>query len=288
LRVFTFRFFFRKFSTANNYGKSESLPAFAARGLHCCQTRNTFREEGLIDAQVRKSRIVAPGNFLQAAPGPFQYEIASTSKGEITMNRFKDHLSSGITRIENARSPRTFRLLATTAGLGFAFIVALVAVQARSQEPFRFNLIPFSDAIVNCLPNASAEVTVFPKEETRGVDTLDLKAEGLKPNTSFAVFLTELPVAPFGAVQYIGDFTTNAVGHGSMRVDSIIEEAFSSQVVNGQRVRKELNHVVIWFADPDADELCVPGSNPGPFDGDNQSGVAVLSSKNLLPGAPLP
>jgi hypothetical protein len=60
------------------------------------------------------------------------------------------------------------------------------------------------------------------------VDTLDLKAEGLPPKTSFAVFLTELPEAPFGAAQYIGDFTTNAAGRGSLRVDAIVEEAFSS------------------------------------------------------------
>ncbi len=56
------------------------------------------------------------------------------------------------------------------------------------------------------------------------MDTLDLHAEGLRPNTTFAVFLTEMPVPPFGAVQYIGDFTTNAAGRGSVRVDAIIDE----------------------------------------------------------------
>jgi hypothetical protein len=215
-------------------------------------------------------------------------EIAFTQKRRIRMNKFKSYLSGGIARIRNARKPKAYRLWATMASFGLALIFTLVAAHAQGQEPFRFNLVPASDAIAECLPNASAEVTVFPKEEIRGVDTLDLKADGLKPNTTFAVFLTELPVAPFGAVQYIGDFTTNAVGRGSMRVDSIIEEAFSSQVVGGQRVRKELNHVVLWFADPEADESCIPGSGPSPFDGDGQAGAAALSSKHLLPGAPLP
>ena len=64
------------------------------------------------------------------------------------------------------------------------------------------------------MPNAAATVAVFPREDIRGVDTLDLHAEGLRPNTTFAVFLTEMPVPPFGAVQYIGDFTTNAAGRG--------------------------------------------------------------------------
>ena len=126
----------------------------------------------------------------------------------------------------------------------------------------------------------------FPREDIRGVDTLDLHAEGLRPNTTFAVFLTQMPVPPFGAVQYIGDFTTNAAGRGSVRVDAIINEAFAFNNITG--VRTDLNHIVFWFADPADDEDCVPGSAPAHFDGDGESGVAAMSSKNFLPGAPLP
>src|SRR5437016_4995259 len=82
------------------------------------------------------------------------------------------------------------------------------SAHAQGLRPFSFNLVPASDPIATCLPNAAARVTVFPKEEIRGVDTLDLHAEGLRPNTTFAVFLTQTPVPPFGAVQYIADFTT--------------------------------------------------------------------------------
>ena len=154
--------------------------------------------------------------------------------------------------------------------------------------PSRFDLVPASDAIAGCreFENAAATVAVFPREDIRGVDTLDLHAEGLRANTTFAVFLTEMPVPPFGAVQYIGDFTTNAAGRGSVRVDAIINEAFAFNNITG--IRTELNHVVFWFADPADDEDCVPGSAPGHFDGDDQSGVAAMSSKNFLPGAPLP
>ena|SRR5438034_4741037 len=164
--------------------------------------------------------------------------------------------------------------------------VLLPAGQTAHAEPFGFNLVPASDPIAACLPDAVARVTVFPREEIRGVDTLDLRAHGLRPNTTFAVFLTEMPVPPFGAVQYIGDFTTNAAGRGSVRVDAIIDEAFAFNNITG--VRTELNHIVFWFADPNDDEDCVPGSAPGHFDGDDQSGVAAMSSKNFLPGAPLP
>jgi hypothetical protein len=158
--------------------------------------------------------------------------------------------------------------------------------QAQGLKPSRFDLVPASDAIAACLPNAAASVSVFPNEDVRGVDTLFLHAEGLRPNTTFAVFLTEMPVPPFGAVQYIGDFTTNAGGRGSVRVEAIINEAFAFNNITG--VRTDLNHIVFWFADPNDDEDCVPGSAPTHFDGDDEAGVAAMSSKNFLPGAPLP
>ena len=177
-------------------------------------------------------------------------------------------------------------LLLAIATFGLTLIFNLAAAHAQGLRPLSFNLVPASDPIATCLPNAAARVTVFPREEIRGVDTLDLHAEGLRPNTTFAVFLTEMPVPPFGAVQYIGDFTTNVAGRGSVRVDAIIDEAFAFNNITG--VRTDLNHIVFWFADPADDEDCVPGSAPTHFDGDGEAGVAVMSSKNFLPGAPLP
>ena len=195
----------------------------------------------------------------------------------------------------NSTSARRTRhsLLLAIAALGLTLMFNLVAADVQTSDvpglvPSRFDLVPASDAIVGCtsMPNPAASVTVFPREDIRGVDTLDLHAEGLRPNTTFAVFLTQMPVPPFGAVQYIGDFTTNAAGRGHVRVDAIINEAFAFNNITG--VRTELNHIVFWFADPNDDEDCVPGSAPGHFDGDDQSGVAAMSSKNFLPGAPLP
>ena len=170
-----------------------------------------------------------------------------------------------------------------------AGLIPILAAKDKGPEPFRFSLVPASTTIEACLPDAAAAVTVLPREDSRGVDTLDLKAEGLPSHTEFSVFLTESAVS-VGAVQYIGDFTTNAAGRGSMRVDTIVGDAFSSTVVNGARVRSDLNHIVMWFSDPDADNFCfAPATGPiTPFDGDNQAGAAALSSKNFLPGAPLP
>jgi hypothetical protein len=167
-----------------------------------------------------------------------------------------------------------------------------------ADEPARivFTLVPASDAVAACLPDAKATVTVAPLADIRGTDALRLKVSGLPPNTDFVLFLTELPVPPFGAVQYIGDYTTDKEGKGSVKVNAIILEAFSSQLVDADcdpntppiRHRVDLKHMVSWFADPAGDEFCLPGSGATPFDGDGQAGSAVLSSRNALPGAPLP
>ncbi len=88
----------------------------------------------------------------------------------------------------------------------------------------------------------------------------------------------------------IGDFTTNAAGRGSLRADTIANEASASTVVNGVRNRVDLNQVVIWIADP-ADDACWfrPGGGPvTPFDGDGNAAVTMWSSAGFLPGAPLP
>ena len=202
------------------------------------------------------------------------------------MNKLKNFLVDANSVKPGAKNYiKRFGLAAGTAIIG---LMLILTAHAQNPGPFTFSLTQASDAVAACLPNATARVTVFPKEDIRGVDTLDLKAEGLPANTSFAVFLTQSPAPSVGAVQYIGDFTTNAEGKGSMRVDAIIEEAFSSTVeIDGIRRRKELNHMVIWFADPQPDDSCVGGGKTV-FDGDGEAGVAVLSSRNSLPGAPLP
>ncbi|HJW39412.1 MAG TPA: hypothetical protein VJ420_12415 [Candidatus Udaeobacter sp.] len=130
----------------------------------------------------------------------------------------------------------------------FGLLAVLATGQAaHAQGLSRFNLVPASDAIRTCLPNAAAEVAVSPKEDVRGVDTLDLHAEGLRANTTFAVFLTQMPVPPFGAVQYIGDFTTNAAGRGSVRVDGGV-------VIQAARRRKLYHDRGIFTAQPEAIE----------------------------------
>jgi hypothetical protein len=204
------------------------------------------------------------------------------------MNTFKRfHSSKNGEKLKT--TGRMARLIIPVPAVLFALTLIFTA-RAQNHAPAIFDLTPPAGAVANCLPNAVARVLVFPKEQRLGVDSLDLKAEGLPANTTFNVFLTQLPGAPFGAVEYIGNFDTNSDGRGSLRVDTIVNDAFASTVVAGVRVRNDLNHVVIWFADPAADDFCfAPGTGPiTPFDADGQAGASALSSANSLPGAPLP
>jgi hypothetical protein len=104
-------------------------------------------------------------------------------------------------------------------------------------------------------------------------------ASGLPPRTEFTVFLTERDAfasPAFGAAEYVGDFTTNAAGVGSLQVDTIVMEAFTSTVVAGTRTRANLDHLVIWFADPSDAPNC---GGTTPFDGDGVAGTTALSSQ---------
>src|ERR1051325_9805672 len=110
---------------------------------------------------------------------------------------------------------------------------------AHALTTISFSLVPASAAVAACVPDATGAVAVLHKEDTLGADTLHLDARGLPADTDFAVILTSsdaFALPPFGAVEYIGDFTTNAAGIGSLKVDAITAEAFVSTLA-GTRVR---------------------------------------------------
>ena len=86
-------------------------------------------------------------------------------------------------------------------------------------------------------------------------------ASGLKPKTDFTVFLIEKAGAPFGAAEYIGDFTTDRHGKAANTYNLIVEEAFAFN--NETQARKELNSVGFWFADPKDDDGCLGRGQPG-------------------------
>src|SRR6266516_1504077 len=155
---------------------------------------------------------------------------------------------------------------------------------AAAADTVRLQLTPSSQQLAQCMPDADVQVNVKLTTDTRGFDKFDVQARHIAPNRDYTVFLLEKAGAPFGAAEYIGDLSTNDEGNGDAQFHLIVQEAFSSTIVNGQRVRVDLNRVGMWFADPKDDDFCLgPNSPVTPFDGDNEAGVQAFNSANADP-----
>jgi hypothetical protein len=169
---------------------------------------------------------------------------------------------------------------AVVAALG----LASASASAQTHEHARLKLTPSSPALKACMPRANVTVNVDLTTDQLGFDTFRINARGLPPRRAFTVFLLEQAGAPFGAAEYIGDFTTDRFGRAHNAFRLILAEAFSSTIVNGQRVRVDLNRVGAWFADPKDDDFCLgPNSPVTPFDGDGEAGVQAFNSATSDP-----
>ncbi len=158
------------------------------------------------------------------------------------------------------------------------------AVKARSAEKVRLHLTPSSPQLAACMRRARLDVKVKLTTDKLGFDIFTIRGRHLPPNTDFTTFLIEQAASPFGAAEYIGDFSTDKYGNTYNQFKLIVQEAFSSTLVNGQRVRVDLNQVGAWFADPAGDDFCLgPNSPITPFDGDNQAGVQAFNSAHTQP-----
>ncbi len=153
---------------------------------------------------------------------------------------------------------------------------------AAAADTVHLQLTPSSQQLAQCMPDADVQVNVKLTTDTRGFDNFDVQARHIAPNRDYTVFLLEQAGAPFGAAEYIGDLSTNSQGTGHAEFRLIVQEAFSLTLVDGKRVRVDLNRVGMWFADPKDDEFCLPGSGATPFDGDNEAGVQAFNSANTV------
>jgi hypothetical protein len=189
-----------------------------------------------------------------------------------------------------ARTAITRGISKARLGLGGGLLAALLAAgtagPAAAADDVELRLTPSSPQLAQCMPDARLTATVQLTTDRRGSDAFEIRARDLPPDRDYTVFLLEQAGSPFGAAEYIGDFSTNASGNGHNIFHLIVEEAFSSTLVDGTRVRKDLNRVGVWFADPADDEFCLPGSGPTPFDGDDEAGVQVFNSANADPLPP--
>jgi hypothetical protein len=148
----------------------------------------------------------------------------------------------------------------------------------------RLNLTPSTPELAACMPNARVKLAVKSTVDKLGFDTLTVRARHLAPKRDYTIFFLETAGPPFGAAEYIGDISTNKHGNAYNKFNLIVDEAFSSTVVDGKRVRVDLNQVGMWFADPADDDFCIGDTGQvTPFDGDNEAGVQAFNSANTRP-----
>jgi hypothetical protein len=153
------------------------------------------------------------------------------------------------------------------------------ATAAPAARSFTVNLRTSSPALSRCFPNARSQVTVLLTTDSLGKDTFAIRAWGLRRQTDFTVFLIQKATPTFGAVEYIGDFTTNKQGRAVNTFSLIVEEAFAFNNTTGPRI--DLNSIGFWFADPTDDNGCLGGGSPVTgFDGDASAGVQMMNSGN--------
>ncbi len=165
----------------------------------------------------------------------------------------------------------------TGVALGQSPSTRAAPANASAAKTVSLKLEASSPQLKDCFPYAKANVKVALTTDAIGKDTFTINASGLKAKTDFTVFLIEKAGAPFGAVEYIGDITTDQYGSTKNTFDLIAEEAFAFDNETG--VRKELNSVGFWFADPKDDDGCLGvGSPETQFDGDASAGVQMMNS----------
>ena len=83
------------------------------------------------------------------------------------------------------------------------------------------------------MPKADVQVNVKLTTEKRGFDVFEITARHILPNRDYTVFLDEDAGFPFGAAEYIGEFSANAQGNAHAEYHLIVQEAFASTIVVG-------------------------------------------------------
>jgi hypothetical protein len=194
--------------------------------------------------------------------------------------------------------------LAALAVASLASTPALAGNNNNDENEFRFNLVrsPALNApnvSPNFVPNARGRVKI---ESVGPVEIMDVKVEGLPPNTDFDLFVIQIPHAPFGLAWYQGDIETNrnGVGHGRFigrfNIETFIvapgvsvnapivfrnprHPEFSDTDKNPQTQPVHQYHLGLWFNSPqDAANAGGPNTET-PFNGEHNAGVQVLNTQ---------
>ena len=187
-------------------------------------------------------------------------------------------------------SPRKARASRISLALGALLVAGSMNAAA---DPFAFDMA-VSAAAAGCLSSARGHVTI---RDAGANQRMQVRVDGLTPNTEFAFFVLQTPTAPFGMSWYQGDIVTDQYGSGSQQFFGIFSrELFIfapaaraaaqtdpgiDAVTNPATAPVHTYHLGLWFSDPtDASNAGCPATST-PFEGNHHAGIQVLNTSNF-------
>jgi len=144
---------------------------------------------------------------------------------------------------------------------------------AAAGDSITFNMIRSAGA--TCLENdAHARVSI---SDLGPVQNMHIEVFELAPNTDYTVFVIKTPNAPFIPGWYQGDISTDKRGRGVGDFTGIFDD--ETFIVENPVV--QMDHLGIWFADPNDAVKAGCAGTVTPFDGDHEAGIQVLNTANF-------
>ena len=188
---------------------------------------------------------------------------------------------------------RMLLVLGTILALGI--VLAGTAVAAARNNTFR--VVRPVAAPSGCLEGARGDVAV---RSLGPVEVLTMRVENLPPNTTFDLFVLQLPKEPYGIAVYEGDIETNANGQGKgrfvgrfdretfvMAPDSgdapVIHDggAYPDVSANPEFAPIHTYHLGLFFDSPGAARRAGCPDDVTPFNGKQRAGIKALSTRNF-------
>ena len=188
---------------------------------------------------------------------------------------------------------------AALAALAVASLASIPALADNNDDGVKFKLVrntQFDAQFPNFARNARGQVRI---ESFGPVEIMDVKVEGLPPNTDFDFFVIQVPHAPFGLTWYQGDIETNRNGVGYGRfigrfsIETFIvatgvaaaplvfnDPPFPDASTNPTTNPVQLYHLGLWFNDPQDAVNAGGPSTVTPFNGEHNAGVQILDTSN--------
>jgi hypothetical protein len=186
--------------------------------------------------------------------------------------------------------------LPVLAGSLLTAALAALSAPAHADDDFKFDMVrsPALAAFPRCVPDAHATVRIEPRG---AVEEMQVRVEGLPPNTGFDFFVIQVPNGPFGLAWYQGDIETNehGVGHGkfigrfneetfivapgSVPAPSVHNNAFPDAILNPITGPIHTYHLGLWFNSPNAAARAGCPNTVTPFNGVHHAGIQALSTR---------